>query len=701
MRDPTDNSVTARSVEAAVLAQTINSVSFGGGGSTRVELPHRFGSVPVRAAGYQVRELSARLPVSAREGVWGEGVTTLVLTGLGGVGKTQLAAELAERVWLGRAVDVLAWVPAQSREQVVAEYARVAAALTGVEDADPDAGARRLLDWLASTDRPWLVVLDDVRAPGELANLWPASGRVVATTRWRGAALDAEGRRVVDVEEFSAAESAAFLAQRLAERPERLEAADELAAELGHLPLALSQAAEYVMDMGLTCAQYLERWRDRRGPLPEVLPEQDDPGATVATTWSMSMERANELKPSGLARRLLALMSFLDPNGIPGDVLVSEPAREYLRGGKDEKAIDPDTVKDCLARLHRLSLVTRVQENDTVRVHTLVQLVTRDQLSRDEAATTAWAAAGALLAVWPDVGWDTALNRLVRANATTLVALSGNALWEPIHPVLLRVGSSLGEAGKVSAAVAYLSRLHATAATQLGVDHYYTLVIQNNLALWQGRVSDVAEVVEALTQLLDEQHESLGPDHPHPLITRNNLAYWRGRAGGPGEAVAALTALVDDQVRLLGKRSPYTLATRGHLALWQGRASGPDHAVTALTALLDDQMRYLLPGHPHILTTRGNLAYWRGQAGDAAGAVTALVALLADQAQVLHSEHPHLFTTRNQLAHWRGQAGDVAGAVADFSALLEDRVRILGPDHPHTVGTRDNLALWRGRLSEA
>jgi hypothetical protein len=51
---------------------------------------------------------------------------TQVLSGLGGVGKTQLAAGLARRVWRERSVDLLVWVPATSRDAIVAGYVEAA-----------------------------------------------------------------------------------------------------------------------------------------------------------------------------------------------------------------------------------------------------------------------------------------------------------------------------------------------------------------------------------------------------------------------------------------------------------------------------------------------------------------------------------------------------------------------------------------------
>ena len=85
-----------------------------------------------------------------------------VLIGLGGVGKTQLAAGLAHRLWGQQEVDLLVWATATSRSGVVARYAQAAADIAGEYDPDPEEAAIRFLGWLADTGRRWLLVLDDL-----------------------------------------------------------------------------------------------------------------------------------------------------------------------------------------------------------------------------------------------------------------------------------------------------------------------------------------------------------------------------------------------------------------------------------------------------------------------------------------------------------------------------------------------------------
>ncbi|MFC0436609.1 FxSxx-COOH system tetratricopeptide repeat protein [Kutzneria buriramensis] len=679
-----------------------------------VALPYRWGTVPLRAGAFQDRDAARMI-----EGALGYGdavvltsdgpATTSVLSGLGGVGKTQLAVDYAERQWDAHEIDLLVWVTTGSREAIVSSYAGLAADLTGVEDADPEQGARRLLGWLASSTARWLVVLDDVQSPRDVRDWWPPhspTGRVVVTTRRRDAALRGHRRRVVEVGVFSEAEALAYLEEALAGQAHLIDGAARLAAELGLLPVALAQAAAYTLDRALTCAEYRVLVTDRQRTLASVLPDPeglpDQHEQTVAATWSLSIEHANRLPPIGLAGVVLEVASVLDPNGIPVEVFTA-PAVLSLLAERTGREVSADQAREGLACLHRLSLITLDARSPAraVRVHGLVQRVTRENQSDEALPALVRLTADALWEVWPEVERDPQLAQVLRANTDAVAVAGGDRMWEPDgHEVLFRAGNSLGEVGLVAEAVDYFQRLYATATRCLGPDHPDTLTTRHNLARWRGQAGDPAGAATAFEALLTDQLRVLGPDHPSTLTTRSSIAYWRGEAGDLAGAAAALEELLTDRLRVLGSDHPDTLTTRHNIARSRGQAGDPAGAAAALEELLTDRLRILGSDHPHTLTTRHNLARWRGQAGDPAGAAAAFEALLTDQLRVLGPDHPSTLTTRHEIAYWRGEAGDLAGATAAFEELLTDELRVLGPDHPHTLITRHNIAGGRGQAGD-
>ncbi|TJZ96761.1 tetratricopeptide repeat protein [Actinacidiphila oryziradicis] len=677
--------------------------------------------IPHRALSFQHRAAAEQLRAAVDSG--GTAVLGQVLTGTGGVGKTQLAADYARTAWEAGGVDVLVWISAGTRQAIVAGYAQAGVEVLAADPGDPEQAAKMVLAWLEpkSGREPcrWLVVLDDVADPADLRGLWPPAshGRTLVTTRRRDAALTGQGRRRVDVGLFTPEEATAYLTAALAAhgRHEWADQINALAADLGYLPLALAQAAAYLIDTARTCADYRALLADRARTLDVLLPEPgalpDDQTATVAATWSLSIERADQLRPPGLARPMLQLAAMLDPNGIPGPVLTGEPALAYLAAhrtpgdsGREPVPATADDAAGALQALHRLSLIDHTPDtpHQAVRVHALIQRATRDALTPGRHDQLARTAADTLTATWPAIERDTDLAQTLRANTDALTRTAEDALYQPhAHPVLYRTGRSLGESGQATAARNHSHHLTAQTHRRLGPDHPDTLTARSQLARWRGIAGDAAGAATATAALLTDRLRVQGPDHPDTLATRHELAYWRGIAGDAAGAATAFAALLTDHVRVLGPDHPHTLTARHELARWRGTAGDAAGAATAFAALLTDRLRVQGPDHPHTLTARHNLASWQGIAGDAAGAATATAALLTDRLRVQGPDHPDTLTTRSQLARWRGTAGDAAGAATAFAALLTDHVRVLGPDHPDTLTARSQLARWRGIAGDA
>ncbi|MDX3131621.1 hypothetical protein PV367_17925 [Streptomyces europaeiscabiei] len=162
---------------------------------------------------------------------------------------------------------------------------------------------------------------NDVSDPADLRGLWPPTspyGHSLATTRRREAALAGHGHHVIGVGLFTEAEAVAHLTSSLAAH-DRHEPTDQLAAlasDLGHLPLALSQATAYPVDAGLECSAYRSLLAGRAKKLTQLMPETgalpDDQDVALSAARSLSVERADRLHPVGLARPMLQLAAMLD-----------------------------------------------------------------------------------------------------------------------------------------------------------------------------------------------------------------------------------------------------------------------------------------------------------------------------------------------------------------------------------------------------
>ena len=187
-----------------------------------------------------------------------------VLTGVPGVGMTQLAAAYA-RAKLAGGWRLVAWVNAEDTWSLLAGLAAVADAAglsdrSGRDTADAGGVVRR---WLEADGDRCLLVFDNAEDPDALRPFLPTGGaaRVVMTTI-RQPVADLGSSVPVDV--FSADEAMEFLGETTGLEEEEAAA---VAAELGHLPLALAHAAA-VIGGQLGYETYLDRLRGCRPGSP-------------------------------------------------------------------------------------------------------------------------------------------------------------------------------------------------------------------------------------------------------------------------------------------------------------------------------------------------------------------------------------------------------------------------------------------------
>jgi hypothetical protein len=532
-----------------------------------------------RRAGGPVLRLAPRPPLLAgreellaeldarRAGGEGAGPRTVVLSGLGGAGKTSVAVEYVHR-HLGE-VGVAWQLAAEDAAVLAAGFGELAAQLGAREQAggDPVAAVHGVL---AAYPAGWLLVFDNAPDRASVAAFVPpgGAGRVLITSRnalWPPSQL-------VEVPVLDTVVAAGFLAERTGDRDSQ--AALKLAAELGGLPLALEQAAAYIQATGDSLAGYLAELRRRRA---DLLARGEPAGytGTVATTWALAFTQLERSAPG--AAGLLRLLAFCAPEAVPLGLLLRSPPG--LTGQLPAEVapvlgplLDDDlAAKDAVAALRRYSLA-RPAGDGLVSVHRLVQAVTADQMPADLARAWRQATAAVIGAAVPGdpelpATWKACAVLLPHARA--VLALTSGGMWQ--------VAQYLGYSGSYPAARDLF---------QLIADAY-------------------------------SQDEAYGPEHPETLASRASLAVWTGEAGDAAGARDQFAALLPVEERVLAPEHPETLAARDNLAVWTGAAGDAAGARDQFAALLPIRERVLGPEHPDTLTTRANLAYWTGQAGDA------------------------------------------------------------------------------------
>ena len=640
---------------------------------------------------------------------------TQAISGLGGVGKTQLAVEYAYRH--AADYDVVWWVRAEEPATLAADYASLAGPLDLPQKDEPDQRVvvEAVRRWLGQ-NAGWLLVFDNARDPTEVRGYLPqaATGHVLITSRnpvWRGVAS------LLTVQVMERPESVDFLLKRTWQADE--EAADALAEALGDLPLALEQAGAYIEATGGSLAGYLDLFcHCQRELLRRGKPSTDYPD-TVATTWEISFRQVQQASPAGAA--LLNLCAFLSPDDIPR-VLFSEA--------------DPLTFDEAVAALRRYSLVE--VSGDALSVHRLVQAVARDRLAEKARRTWAEAAVRLVNSTFPfkhdDLPtWPRSARLLPHALAAAGHAEALEVAAETTARLLNETGVYLRGRAEFAEAKAVYERALVMAEAAFGSDHPHVSSVISNLGIVLQALGDLAGARTAFERALAIDEAAFSSDHPNIAIRVSNLgsalqalgdltgaraAYERAlaideAAFGPDHPNVArdvnnLGSVLQAVGDLAGARAAYERALAIDEAVF-----GPDHPNIArginnlgsvLRALGDlagariaferalaiDEAAFGL-NHPEVATDVNNLGGVLQAMGYLAGAQAAFERALAIDEATFGSEHPNVAGDVNNLGGVLQALGDLEGARASFERVLGILEKTLPPEHPHVAATTNNL----------
>lgn len=263
------------------------------------------------------------------------GPSKVAIYGLGGVGKTQIALELAYRVRGRDPTCSVFWIPCTSSASVEQGYMDIAqtAGIQGVKPADVKERVKAYLS--QASIQTWLLIYDnaddmdiwvrDGAGAIELVNLLPQSeqGHILFTTRNRNLAVRLASPFVVDISEPDTETGVKILEKALL-RKGLIKNTNETIAlleQLMFLLLAISQAAAYINSNDIKLSDYIALLKEQESDVIELLSEDfgddgryQDIQNPVATTWLISFQQVQRLNP--LAADYLSFMACIDPRDI-------------------------------------------------------------------------------------------------------------------------------------------------------------------------------------------------------------------------------------------------------------------------------------------------------------------------------------------------------------------------------------------------
>jgi tetratricopeptide (TPR) repeat protein len=449
---------------------------------------------------------------SGEIGMWKQ-----ALTGLGGKGKSQIAAKYAYNHQ--EDYKFIYWLRSEEPIALAANYAGLASelGLPEKDSADQTIIITAVKRWLGNNSG-WLLIFDNAGSSEEIAQYLPreGTGHAIITSRnpnWGGAS------GVIPVEVFERKESIEFLFKRTKQKEK--ETASKLAEALGDLPLALEQAGAYIEESAISLADYLMLFQEQRKEIlkrgkPAAYPE------TVATTWGISFRAVEEKSPE--AADLLRLFAFLAPDNIPRFLLV-EGARNFPEtlGYVVDNEIKFNA---AVAALRRYSLLGST--GDGFSIHRLVQAVMLDSLTKDEKRERAEVAVKLVNGSFSfDINdpetWEKTSFLLPNALASSKHSEELEVALEETGRLLNNAGLYLRLRAEFQDAETTLRRALKIDEVVYGTDHANVAISVNGLGLVLLDLGQLEEAKKCFERALRIDEVVYGTDNPNVAIRVNNL----------------------------------------------------------------------------------------------------------------------------------------------------------------------------------
>ena len=645
----------------------------------------------------------------------------LAITGLGGVGKTQLVIELLYRVADKQKHCSVIWISAVNMESLHQSYLDVARQLGIPGFEDDKADVKRLVQAHLSKESTgrWLLVFDNAddldmwiarAGPGlqlgqgshPLIDYLPKSkqGAVVFTTRDRKIAVNLAQQNVVDVSVMEE-DAAAGLLEKCLVDPKLVNSRQDtsvLLSQLTYLPLAIVQAAAYINKNAISLADYLSLLAEQEEEVINLLSEEfEDDGRyrdiknPVATTWLISFDQIQ--RRDQLAAGYLSFMACMEPKDIPRSLLPP--------GSTRKKEVD------AIGTLTAYSFVNKRPADECLDLHRLVHLATRSWLRKEKLfAQSTKRAISRLGEVFPDhehqnrAAWRKYLAHASYALKSDVASDDDEARTR----LLWKLGLCLYQEGRWYETERAFLQVMETRKRVLGPEHPDTLICMANLASTYRNKGRWGEAEELEVQVMETSKRVLGLEHPATLTIMANLASTFWNKGRWNEAKELFMQVMETRKRVLGPEHPDTLGSIANLASTYRSKGRWDEAKELEVQVMETRKRTLGLEHPDTLIGMANLASTYRDKGRWDKAEELEVQVMETRMRVLGPEHPDTLISMDNLASTYRNKGQWDDAEELEVQVIETNKRVLGPEHPNTLTSMANLALTymnKGQWDEA
>ncbi len=687
-------------------------VESGSGPAQRIrsnEIPARNLNFTGRVAELETLQANLNVPGQLRPPVQ-------ILSGMGGIGKTELATEFIHRN--RDHYDIIWWIRAEHHDRVRDALVRLGEKLE-LRQAIAGSGRERaitaVLEALGSGILPsWLLVYDNAAQPLELQRYLPTGlpgGHIIITTRlptWPGY-VPADH---TEVSLFSAEEAVSLLRRRVSalaagddldgeEDARRAAEAGRLAAVLGGLPLATEHAAAYLAATEQSADAYITGFEGHLERLDEQPAEFPAP-VLAAREMSATLLNAD-------ARHLFDLCAFFSPEPIAAELLLQNAEAVTEPPGLADVLRDSRRFRAAAARLARLSLVKVDGARDVIQMHRVVQAVTKRRLRQDQLDVflAYRRAVDSLLAASdpgnPDRGGSDAVYDLSLQHLESDRSFF-NTENPDLRDLIVHQVRRLHLRGGHVEAMQYGTDALKVWQDRLGRDDLQVLSLAVEVAIamrWDGHTADARGLIEETLRRLQDHY---GDEHEVTLLCANTRGADLRTHSQFTEALMLDLSLLPKFERVFGIDHDRTLNVRNNLGADYRRLGRFREALETDRWTLEDRARILGPNDLRTLTSYDAVARDLRGLGLYQESLDIARKVIDGFANLGGRENLDLLNARKGFAAALRKVGYPEQSLQESEDVVQRYLDYLGPEHTYTLRAAANLINDRraaGDLSRA
>ncbi|THV54036.1 hypothetical protein BGAL_0036g00170 [Botrytis galanthina] len=631
----------------------------------------------------------------------------VVLRGLGGQGKTQIALQYCDRARKNN-IRAVFWIDATSESTVKKDFKSVLEHTKSPADSTQDdqvitSVLNRLRDW----DEPWLIIFDNHDDPSSfhLPDFMPSGqhGRILITSRHADTGVLAETDYDIELHGLPKDDACDLLIQQSRVRnAASRDDAHAIVDRLGYHALAITQAGSYIQSQKIALSQFMDKYNRQREAILRETPRMsqyrrkigeaaEETALNVFTTWELSYQQLETLDDEKKYKsRILTLLAFLNCQNISQQLFetycktelfsyteVMEIDEPFLLFVGEDKKWDEQKFVDILNDLSRLSLIQSWYRDENNHCHLSLHPLVQDwirvrassELCYDSAVLSAYVVVTVLKQCHSHSAYTMPLSLrqellshldLYEETQELMITLKKDKAFS--RDMLYRCYSNLTKfyfhSGLYRESEKIARQWVVACLWEYGPEETKTLIARMWLSNALSTQRKFEESFHINREVLKARRKKYGPEDSLVLSGTHNLAWSLMERGQLVKAERIFRRVIDIEKRVLGHDSIKTLGS-----------------VFALVCVLRS-------------------------AEKCADAEALCRSLVHDSQRILETNHPRNFIYIYELALALYGQGKYSESLTCFESVYAHYLATLGPNNPQTLDSEDDCTIVRKKLEQ-